>query len=163
MDLCALSLGQTEEVMSSRDKQSSGGLQRQVTSRTRELSGRAVDRFVTITAVANLLGVCERTVRRWIDRKELSKHGFGSITRIGEGDLQIFVDRARRGPAAPHTVRALDDEFYTAQQVAELLDVCLRTVRRLIDDELLVAHDFCGVIRIARADLQSFFSRSRDD
>lgn len=153
--------------MNSRGKQpSSGGVQQNEPNR---LGGRAheqsagVERFVTIAAVAGLLGVCERTVRRWIDRKELPEHGFGSVTRIGEGDLKAFVDRARRGPAAPHDGGVLDEEFYTAQQVAELLDICLRTVRRLIDRETLVAHDFGGIARIARTDFLDFVSRSRRD
>lgn len=123
----------------------------------------AESNFVTIAAVADLLAICDRTVCRWIDREELVAHDFGTITRIGAADLRTFIGRARRGPRARHPSDPLDDEFYTARQVAETLSICVRTVRRRIDSEVLAAHDFNGIIRIARSDLDDFVSRSRRD
>jgi excisionase family DNA binding protein len=51
--------------------------------------------------------------------------------------------------------------FFTIAQVAELLQVSTRTVRRWIDDELLVAHSPGGILRIAEADLLAFLAENR--
>jgi excisionase family DNA binding protein len=123
----------------------------------------AVERFITIVAVADLLGVSERTVRRWIEREELAKHDFGNITCIGERDLRALISGARRGPPAPHANDPLQDDFYTAEEVAELLGVCIKTVRRRVKTKALVEHSFGGIIRIARSDLQAFVVRCRRD
>lgn len=52
-------------------------------------------------------------------------------------------------------------KFFTITQVAELLDVCTRTVRRWIDTGRLVAHRFGGAVRIADPDLRAFLSQHR--
>jgi len=47
--------------------------------------------------------------------------------------------------------------------VAEIVNVCVRAVRRRIDAGFLVAHDFGGIIRIAESDLSHFVERSRGE
>ncbi len=49
----------------------------------------------SISEVAAFLKVSPKTVRRWIDRRELPVHRLGRQIRIGEPDLVTFV-RARR-------------------------------------------------------------------
>jgi len=53
------------------------------------------ERFFTIAAVAELLGVSMRTVRRWINRGDLVAHHFGTAVRIAESDLKAFIARQR--------------------------------------------------------------------
>ncbi|MEJ2378386.1 MAG: helix-turn-helix domain-containing protein, partial [Pseudolabrys sp.] len=53
--------------------------------------GHRTGRFYTIAEVSELLGVCTRTVRRWIDDGMLIKHKFGTTVRIAESDLKVFV------------------------------------------------------------------------
>jgi excisionase family DNA binding protein len=52
--------------------------------------------FYTIAEVAEIVGVCTRTVRRWIDAGHLSAHRFGSAVRIAEDDLRAFLAMHRR-------------------------------------------------------------------
>ena len=52
--------------------------------------------------------------------------------------------------------------FYSITEVAELVGVVTRTVRRWIEDELLVAYRIGRVLRIAEADLQAFLAAHRD-
>jgi excisionase family DNA binding protein len=52
-------------------------------------------------------------------------------------------------------------KFFTIQQVAELLEVSTRTVRRRIDAGLLVAHRSGWVVRIADHDLRAFLAQHR--
>ena len=52
--------------------------------------------------------------------------------------------------------------FFTIGQVAELLEVSTRTVRRWIDAELLVTHRVGGVVRIAKRDLLAFLADHRE-
>jgi excisionase family DNA binding protein len=60
--------------------------------------------------------------------------------------------------------RRRDDEiqFYTIAEVAERLRVSTRTVRRWIEDGILVAHRISGVVRIAENDLRAFLALRRD-
>jgi excisionase family DNA binding protein len=53
--------------------------------------------FFTITETAEMLRVCTRTVRRWIDRGELIAHRFGNAVRIAEPDLRAFLAVHRHG------------------------------------------------------------------
>jgi excisionase family DNA binding protein len=122
-----------------------------------------VPRFYCAKVIANLLNVSERTVVRWTKRNILVAHLFGSVTRIEERELRAFINAARRGPPASHSSDLLEEDFYTAKQVAQLLGVCTKTVRRRLKSKVLVEHDFDGIIRIARTDLQDFLSRSRRD
>ena len=52
-------------------------------------------RFFTVAAVAALLAVSVRTVRRWIRRGDLIAHRFGTAVRIAESDLRVFIGRQR--------------------------------------------------------------------
>lgn len=52
--------------------------------------------------------------------------------------------------------------FFTVQQVADLLEVSTKTVRRWINRKLLIAHRMHGVLRISEADLRAFLSAHRD-
>jgi excisionase family DNA binding protein len=54
-------------------------------------------------------------------------------------------------------------KFYTIERIADYLVVSTRTVRRWIDDELLVAHRINRVVRIANADFLAFLAIRRDD
>ena len=52
-------------------------------------------RFFTVAAVAEILGVSTRTVRRWIKSGDLVAHHFGAAVRIAESDLKAFIARQR--------------------------------------------------------------------
>jgi excisionase family DNA binding protein len=52
-------------------------------------------------------------------------------------------------------------KFFTIAEVAELLRVSTRTVRRWIKPGGLVAHQFAGVVRIAEANLRAFLALHR--
>lgn len=54
--------------------------------------------FRTIAEISELLQVCERTVRRWLDCKNLTPHQFGGTIRIAAGDLIVFFAQADRVP-----------------------------------------------------------------
>jgi excisionase family DNA binding protein len=123
----------------------------------------ADEKFLTITKVAELLVISDRTVRRWIKFKKLKWHRFGGATRVASGDLIAFAERARRRGVPKRTRDALEDTFYTVKGVAEILNVCVRTVRRRIDASALGAHDFFGIIRVADSDLRDFIDRSVRD
>jgi excisionase family DNA binding protein len=61
----------------------------------RRQQGEAI-KFFTIAEVAEHLGVCSRTVRRWIAAGDLVVHRVGGVIRIAEGDLRAFL-AAHRG------------------------------------------------------------------
>jgi excisionase family DNA binding protein len=52
--------------------------------------------------------------------------------------------------------------FFTVAEVAERLDVSIRTVRRWIQDGLLIVHRINGVVRISESDLHAFLTTHRD-
>jgi excisionase family DNA binding protein len=52
-------------------------------------------------------------------------------------------------------------QFFTISEVAEMLRVSTRTVRRWIDDGKLVAHRFGSAVRIAESDLRAFIALYR--
>jgi hypothetical protein len=122
------------------------------------LKRAAVDKFFTVREVTDLLVVCDRTVRRWTGKK-LVWHKFGGLTRIAQYDLRTLIVHARRAgtPLGDPT----EDKFYTAAEVAGILAVCMRTIRRRIQANALIAYDFDGIIRIAESDLRDFYGRSR--
>ena len=53
-------------------------------------------------------------------------------------------------------------KFYTIDQVADCVDASTRTVRRWIENGLLVAHRINGLVRISEADFQTFLAAHRD-
>jgi excisionase family DNA binding protein len=149
--------------MNSRNKQTATDRpqrgQRSLAAGIPDRRSAAVERFVTVATAAELLAVCDKTVRRWLQTEKLASHKFGGLIRVAEGDLRAFIVRARR--AGMPTLDPIRDSFYTAEHVAEALGVSLRTVRRRIDFEVLVAYDFFGLIRIAESDLRDYCDRSR--
>jgi excisionase family DNA binding protein len=118
--------------------------------------------FLNVREVAELLRVSDRTVSRWVKGKKLVAHQFGGATRISAIELSGFITRAHRGPAAPLQPRnPLADQFYTAEDVAEILNVSKRTVCRYIKSKMLIVHKFGRPTRIADSDLRDFIDRSR--
>ena len=51
--------------------------------------------MLTVAEVADRLNVSTRTVRRWIDAKELEIHRLGHVIRISPADYQAFLERGR--------------------------------------------------------------------
>jgi len=52
-------------------------------------------------------------------------------------------------------------KFYTIEQIADCVEASTRSVRRWIDEGLLIAHKINGLVRISEADFQAFFGRSQ--
>ena len=52
-------------------------------------------------------------------------------------------------------------QFYTVAQIAEILDVSQRTVRRWIDSGELIAHRLGRNLRISGGDFDAFLIRRR--
>ena len=52
--------------------------------------------------------------------------------------------------------------FFTIEQIAELMEVSTRTVRRWIEKKLLVAHYIDRLVGISEADFQAFLVTHRD-
>jgi excisionase family DNA binding protein len=50
-----------------------------------------LDKHFTIEEIAHCLGVCTRTVRRWIDKDLLIAHRFNGLVRISAADFQAFL------------------------------------------------------------------------
>lgn len=55
----------------------------------------------------------------------------------------------------------LASQFLTITDVAKLLAVSTRTVRRAIDRKELIAHDFGRTVRIAESDVKAFIATRR--
>ena len=75
---------------------------------------------------------------------------------------------ARRHPAAAHARMSAGKaaagtlKFFTIPDVAELLSLSTRSVRRLIDRRQLPVHRFGGAVRIAEADLRAYVATHRE-
>ncbi len=52
-------------------------------------------RLLDLATTADLLGVCPRTVRRWIDAGALSAARIGRGIRISEEDIRSYLQRSR--------------------------------------------------------------------
>jgi len=65
-------------------------------------------------------------------------------------------------PLNKRTPMALPTRFYRIHDVADLLEVSTRTVRRWIQKALLVVHRINGLVRISEADFQAFLASRRD-
>jgi excisionase family DNA binding protein len=48
-------------------------------------------KFYTIEQIAETVGSCERTVRRWIKKKLVVAHSFDGMIRISDEDFQAFL------------------------------------------------------------------------
>ena len=53
-------------------------------------------RLLTVDEIAERLGVCSKTIRRWITRNELPAHRLGRSVRVAEDDLIAFLGKHRR-------------------------------------------------------------------
>jgi excisionase family DNA binding protein len=73
----------------------------------------------------------------------------------------------RQHPAAAHGCRSAAKaaagtlKFLTIPDVAELLSLSTRSVRRLIEHGQLPVHRFGGAVRIAEADLRAYIATHR--
>ena len=52
-----------------------------------------LETYFTVDEVAESLGVCTRSVRRWIASGELVAHWLGRSVRIAESELKAFLER----------------------------------------------------------------------
>jgi len=52
-------------------------------------------KLFTVEEIAECVGVCERTVRRWIEKGLLVAHRFNGLVRISETDFQAFLTAHR--------------------------------------------------------------------
>jgi excisionase family DNA binding protein len=74
------------------------------------------DRHLTLSEVAGLMGVSERTVRRWIKSGKLRAYKPGRDYRIPEGAFRAFVaeseisPKARRSSLEPSLFNGYEDE-----------------------------------------------------
>ena len=69
---------------------------------------------------------------------------------------------APRIPAAVGQTGSADEmRFFTIAEVAEIVGVSTRTVRRWIKSGELAAHRFGSAVRIADSDLKAFIARQR--
>lgn len=59
-------------------------------------------RLLTVAMVADRLAVSPKTVRRWVEAGELRSHRLGRAVRIGEADLQQFLEENRRECGTTH-------------------------------------------------------------
>lgn len=53
--------------------------------------------YLSLKQLAEVFGVNERTVRRWIGNGTLPAYKLGHQWRISQRDLDAFLQRARRG------------------------------------------------------------------
>jgi excisionase family DNA binding protein len=77
---------------------------------------------------------------------------------------RINRDMELAAPSEVRNRRRRDDPIKCIKiaKVAERLSVSTRTVRRWIDDGLLIAHKIRGVVLIAEDDLRAFLALHRD-
>jgi excisionase family DNA binding protein len=54
-------------------------------------------------------------------------------------------------------------KFYTIEQIAECVNASTRSVRRWIEQKLLIAHRINGLVRISEADFAAFLAAQRDE
>lgn len=66
-------------------------------------------------------------------------------------------------PTVPRFPKLLSSglELFTVEEIAEALRLTDVTVRRLIQDELLVGYKFGGAFRVTREDFSNFIVTSR--
>jgi excisionase family DNA binding protein len=56
----------------------------------------AAPRLLSVNAVATVMAVSSKTIRRWIDLGDLHVHRIGHMLRISEEDLIAFTAARRR-------------------------------------------------------------------
>jgi excisionase family DNA binding protein len=93
--------------------------------------------------------------------KSKSSDSIGAEVLGADSDTVNAVPAERGGRRADRRSTSPAPEFFTVREVAEILSICERTVRRWIDRGKLIAHDLDGVVRIAKADLSAFLAARR--
>lgn len=63
--------------------------------RRREQSTRSVTRMLDVHAVADAIGVSEKTVRRLVARRSIPFHKIGPLVRFDEADVRAWLDESR--------------------------------------------------------------------
>ena len=71
------------------------------TRRRREQSTRSVTKMLDVHAVADAIGVSEKTVRRLVARRSIPFHKIGPLVRFDEADIRAWLDESR----VEHVVR----------------------------------------------------------
>jgi len=67
-----------------------------MTKKTTSTDVPETGRFHSVAEVARIMGVSERTVRRWLDQPNgLPKHQFGHLIRISHDDLLTYQFKHR--------------------------------------------------------------------
>jgi excisionase family DNA binding protein len=61
------------------------------------IHSKAKPLFHTVSEIADLLRVSERTVRRWVATGELATHRLGRSIRVLDADLRAFLASRREG------------------------------------------------------------------
>jgi excisionase family DNA binding protein len=61
-----------------------------------EPKAKQPSQFLSVVAVALLLGVSQKTIRRWIEKEQLPHHRLGGLIRIAEDDLRAFLATRRQ-------------------------------------------------------------------
>jgi excisionase family DNA binding protein len=62
----------------------------------RPTTAARLPRLLAVSEVAALLQVSPKTVRRWIERRELRTHRLGRQLRVSEEDLAAFLGQRRK-------------------------------------------------------------------
>jgi excisionase family DNA binding protein len=65
-------------------------------------SSTAPAKLFTVEEIAECVGVCERTVRRWIKKQRLVAHRFNGVVRISEADFKLFLAAHQDASTAVH-------------------------------------------------------------
>jgi excisionase family DNA binding protein len=104
------------------------------------------DRTLSLSEVAGLMGVSERTIRRWIQAGRLKAYKPGRDYRIPESALRQFVEESEISPKAlapPSLFNGLEEErrgdYGTGQRILTRLGVLESTAaqwERFLSDEL---------------------------
>ncbi len=84
-----------------RDHTSPASQERDATPRRRAtppqpVTAARLPRLLAVNEVAQLLQVSTKTVRRWIERRELRTHRLGRQLRVAEEDLAAFLGQRRK-------------------------------------------------------------------
>ena len=112
--------------------------------------GADTDKLLALVDATKATGEASRINPRTTNKKQ------DAVLDAGSHDPADVQRRAgtRHDPSLP-------PKFYTIPDVAELLKVSTKTIRRWIDDGELAVHRFNRRIRISESDLSDFIRRRR--
>ena len=63
--------------------------------RRREMGACSVTKLLDVQAVADAIGVSEKTVRRLVARRSIPFHKIGPLVRFDEADIREWLDESR--------------------------------------------------------------------